>query len=81
MTKLHLIAQFLSAFVHVKCAKIVNRLECVKPTDRAPSCGKKGCTYLQVGFHKVNARLQLLMKRTPKEKTYAVNTCYKDYSH
>lgn len=34
---------------------------------------KNGCTYLQVDFHKVNARLQLLMKMTPVEKTHSVN--------
>lgn len=37
-----------------------------------PPVVKNGCTYLQVDFHKVNARLQLLMKTTPVEKTHSV---------
>lgn len=42
--------------------------------DTAPSCGYIWCTYLQVDFHKVNARLQLLMKMTPEGETkHAVN--------
>lgn len=34
----------------------------------APSCGYICCTYLQVDLHKVNARLQLLMKMSPGER-------------
>lgn len=50
-------------------------MECLENTDRAPSCGKK-CTYLQVDFHKVNARPQLLMKTSPVRKTHAVSYMY-----
>lgn len=43
-------------------------------TDTAPSCGYMRCTYLQVDLHKVNARLQLLMRMTPEQrKKHAVN--------
>ena len=38
-----------------------------------PPVVKNGCTYLQVDFRKVNARLQLIMKMTPVEKTHSVN--------